>query len=108
LIRRGYVPEEIEPVLEKYQRLGFLNDQDLSARRIEFYKKKGYGPHYIAGKFKQQGLKPSSYTPDEQKEAIGRLLKSSSYARKNRNQRIAALQRRGFDLHVIFEICGLM
>jgi SOS response regulatory protein OraA/RecX len=106
LTRRGYAPQEIEPVLEKYQRLGFLNDQDLSARRIEAYKRRGYGPHYITGKLKQQGLKPSCYTPEEQKEVISRLLKSPIYARKNRNQRIAALQRRGFDLHVIFETVG--
>ena len=106
LMRRGYAPEAIEPLLKKYQRLGYLNDQDLSARRIEAYKRRGYGPHYIAGKFKQQGLKPSSFTPDEQKEAIDRLLRSPIYANKNRNQRISALQRRGFDLHTIFETVG--
>jgi SOS response regulatory protein OraA/RecX len=104
LIRKGFEPEDIEPVLEKYQKLGFLNDKDLSERRIEAYKKRGYGPHWIAGKFKQQGLKPSFYSPEEQKEIIARLLKTPIYARKDRNKQIAALQRRGFDLDAIFSI----
>jgi SOS response regulatory protein OraA/RecX len=104
LIRRGFDPQEIELVLAKYQRLGFLNDKDLAERRQEAYKKRGYGPHRVTGKFKQQGLKPSSYTSDEQKEAILRLLKTPIFLRKDRNKQIAALQRRGFDLEVIFEV----
>jgi regulatory protein len=107
LMRRGFDPQEIEPVLEKYQRLGFLNDQDLAQRRQEAFKKRGYGPHRVAGKFKQQGLKPSSYTSDEQKEAILRLLKTPIFIRKDRNKKIAALQRRGFDLEVVFEVMNL-
>jgi regulatory protein len=103
LIRRGFDAHDIEPVLEKCRRWGFLNDKDLTERRIEAYKKRGYGPHWIAGKFKQQGLKPSSYTQQEQKEIILRLLKNPIYARKDRNKQIAALQRRGFDLEVIFQ-----
>jgi SOS response regulatory protein OraA/RecX len=103
LIRRGFEPHDIEPVLEKYQRLGFLNDQDLTERRLEAYKKRGYGPHWISGKFKQQGLKVSSYTPEEQKEVILRLLKTPVYVRKDQSKQIAALQRRGFDLDVIFQ-----
>ena len=104
LIKRGFAPDLIEPVLEKYVRLGFLNDQDLSERRVNSYKRRGYGPHYIAGKLKQQGLKPSAYTPEEQKESIMRLINSPIYGRKTRNQQIAALQRRGFDLRVIFQV----
>ena len=103
LIRKGFDPQDIEPVLEKYQKLGFLNDKDLTIRRIEAYNTRGYGPHWIAGKFKQQGLKPSSYTSEEQKEIILRLLKTPIYARKDRNKQIAALQRRGFGLEIIFD-----
>jgi SOS response regulatory protein OraA/RecX len=104
LTHRGFDPQEIETALDKYQRLGFLNDNDLSNRRLEAYKKRGYGPHWIAGKFKQQGLKPSSYTSEEQKEIILHLLKTPIYARKDRNKQIAALQRRGFDLEIIFQV----
>lgn len=103
LIRRGFEPQDIEPVLEKFQKMGFLNDQELAERRLEGYKRRGYGPHRVSGKFKQQGLKSSSYTPEEQKEIIVRLLKSPIYLRKDRNKKIAALQRRGFDLEIIFE-----
>lgn len=104
LIRKGFEPQEVEIVLEKFQKLGFLNDQDLAERRVEAYKRRGYGPHRIAGKFKQQGLKPSSYCPQEQKEIILRLLNSPAFLRKDRNKKIAALQRRGFDLEIIFEV----
>lgn len=104
LMKRGFNPQEIEPVLEKYQRLGFLNDQDLAQRRQDSYKRRGYGPQRIAGKFKQQGLKAASYPPEEQKKAILRLLKTPIFVRKDRNKKIAALQRRGFDLEVIFEV----
>jgi len=104
LIRKGFNPQDIEPILEKYQRLGFLNDSDLTQRRIEGYKNRGYGPHWIAGKLKQQGLKLSVYTAEEQKEIIRRLLKTPIFARKDRNKQIAALQRRGFDLNIIFQV----
>jgi SOS response regulatory protein OraA/RecX len=104
LVRKGFEPQEVEIVLEKFQKLGFLNDQDLAERRVEAYKRRGYGPHRIAGKFKQQGLKPSSYCPQEQKEIILRLLNSPAFLRKDRNKKIAALQRRGFDLEIIFEV----
>jgi len=104
LIRKGFVPQEIETVLEKFQKLGFLNDQDLAERRGAAYKRRGYGPHRIAGKFKQQGLKPSSYSPEEQKEIILRLLETPAFLRKDRNKKIAALQRRGFDLEILFDI----
>ena len=104
LIRKGFNSHEIESVLEKVQKKGFLNDQDLSDRRLEAYKKRGYGPHWIGAKLKQQGLKASSYSPEEQKEAIVRLLKTPIFARKDKNKQIAALQRRGFDLEVIFEV----
>lgn len=104
LIRKGFDPQAIEPVLEKFQKKGFLNDQDLAGRRLEAYKKRGYGPHWIAGKLKQQGLKASSYLPEEQKEGILRLLKTPIFARKDKNKQIAALQRRGFDLEAIFQV----
>jgi regulatory protein len=104
LVQKGFEPEEIEIVLEKFQKLGFLNDQDVAERRSQAYKRRGYGPHRIAGKFKQQGLKPSSYSSEEQKEMILRLLNSPPFLRKDRDKKIAALQRRGFDLEIIFEV----
>lgn len=104
LIRRGFSPEEIEPLLEKYQRLGYLNDNDLAERRTEAYQKRGYGPRWIAGKLREQGLRPSSYSLEDQKAAIARLVKTAPFLRKKPSQQIAALQRRGFDLSAIFAV----
>ncbi|HVX00389.1 MAG TPA: RecX family transcriptional regulator, partial [Candidatus Babeliaceae bacterium] len=99
-----FSPEEINPILEKYQKLGFLNDRELTLRRMEVYKQRGYGPQWIAGKLRTQGLKASEYTEEEQREAIERVLKTPPFARKDRSKKIAALQRRGFDLDVIFQV----
>lgn len=106
LLNKGFTAEEIAPLLEKYQRLGFLNDNDLTERRIEEFKKRGYGPHWIAGKLRTKGLnlglKTSSYSLEEQKTVIQKLLKTPLFAKKDKPKQIAALQRRGFDLDVIF------
>ena len=108
LLRKGFSSEEIDPVLEKYLRLGYLNDSDLTERRIEAFKRKGYGPYWIAAKLKtlglSQGLKASSYSQEEQKAVIQKVLKTPLFAKKEKNKQIAALQRRGFDLETILEI----
>ena len=104
LIRRGFDLGEIETILEKYTSRGFINDRELAERRTELYKKKGYGPLWISGKLKTQGLRLASYSWDEQKVVIERVLNTSAFAKKDRNKQIAALQRRGFDLEVIFQV----
>jgi SOS response regulatory protein OraA/RecX len=104
LTRKGFPLEEIERVLEKFVSRGFINDRELAERRVELYKRKGYGPQWIKGKLKTQGLRPTSYSQEEQKEAIKRLLATSNFDRKEKNNKIAALQRRGFDLEIIFQI----
>jgi SOS response regulatory protein OraA/RecX len=104
LIRKGFPLEEIEKALEKFVSRGFINDRELAERRVELYKRKGYGPQWIRGKLKTQGLRPTAYSQEEQKEAIKRLLATSNFARKEKNNQIAALQRRGFDLEVVFTV----
>jgi len=104
LLKKGFTSEEIDPVLDKYQRLGFLSDSDLADRRIEAFKKRGYGPHWIAGKLRTQGLKTAAYSLEEQKTIIQKLLKTPNFARKEKPKQIAALQRRGFDLEAIFSV----
>ncbi len=103
LTRKGFSTQEIDPVLEKYTRLGYLNDADLTKRRSEAYKKKGYGPHWITGKLRQQGLRPPPYPLEEQKANIAKLLGTAAFLKKNSSQQLSALQRRGFDLQAILD-----
>lgn len=104
LIRRGFNLSEIEAVLEQYISRGYINDRELAQRRAELYKKKGYGPLWISGKLKTQGLKLESYSLDEQRAILQKLLTTPTFAKKERDKQIAALQRRGFDLQVIFQV----
>lgn len=104
LTRRGFEASEIEEALEKFVGRGYINDPEIAERRTELYKAKGYGPRWIALKLKSQGLRRGAYSIEEQVTAISRLLKTPPFARRERNQQIAALERRGFDLETIFRV----
>ncbi len=102
LLNKGFTPEEIEPALKKFA--AYLNDSELAERRLEEYKKRGYGPRKIAAKLLTQGLAPRSISPNEQKASIKKILTTPSFERKDRMKKMGALQRRGFDLEVIIEV----
>ena len=104
LTRRGFASQEIEDVIAKYIQRGFINDGELAERRMELYKRKGYGPRWIAAKLKTQGLKSPPYVWDEQRSVIQAVLQTPTFIKKERNKQIAALERRGFDLDVIFHV----
>jgi SOS response regulatory protein OraA/RecX len=104
LTRRGFPLAEIDAVIEKYTSRGFINDKELAERRTQLYKNKGYGPRWIVGKLKTQGLRPTSYTREEQRQVIQKLLATATFAKKEKNNKIAALQRRGFELDTVFPL----
>ena len=106
LISRGFSPQEIEPVLVKMVSLGFLNDQEMAERRFKNLLEKGYGPRYVVLKMKEQGLKMPSYPASLQEEAARAVLKTAAFRRKDVRKKGAALQRRGFDLEVIYAVLG--
>jgi SOS response regulatory protein OraA/RecX len=101
LLKRGFTPAEIEPLLARYQALGYINDTELTERRVETFCRRGYGPRWIQGKLRQQGLKAPVYPIEEQKRAIKKLLSTTPFLRKTTPQKMAALQRRGFDFEAI-------
>ncbi|MGD0664935.1 MAG: regulatory protein RecX [Rhabdochlamydiaceae bacterium] len=101
---KGFCPDEIESVIQKFTKLGYLNDQDILDRRFESYLKRGYGPRLVALKFHQQGLKMPPYPTDLQKKVALELLKTAAFKKKDPQKQGAALQRRGFDLEVIFQV----
>lgn len=104
LLSKKFPLKEIEAVIQKYCEWGYLNDEDLGKRRAEYYKKKGYGPRWIQAKLKEQGLFLNEYPKEEQIQFLKDFLKKPSFQTKNRNNQIGLLQRRGFDLDLIFEV----
>ena len=104
LTLKGFSSAEIEPVIQKFIKLGYLNDQEICQRRFEAYLRKGYGPRYIALKMKQQGLRMPSYPASLQKEISQQLLHTAAFRKKDPQKQGAALQRRGFDLDVIYQL----
>jgi SOS response regulatory protein OraA/RecX len=101
---KGFSSHEIESVIKKFTSLGYLNDQEIRERRFQAYLRKGYGPRYVAMKMKEQGLSMPFYPSHLQKQIVLQLLKTAAFKRKNFQKQGAALQRRGFDLEVIYEI----
>lgn len=104
LILKGFRHDEIEMAIQKFTKLGYLNDQEVLDRRFESYLKRGYGPRLIALKFGEQGLKMPPYSQTLQKEIAERLLKTAAFKKKDPQKQGAALQRRGFDLEVIYQV----
>ncbi len=101
---KGFGEDEIEQAIQKFTRLGYLNDQEIVDRRFEALLKRGYGPRLIALKFKQQGLKMPPYSTSLQKQVAQNLLKTAAFKKKDSQKQGAALQRRGFDLEVIYQL----
>ena len=101
---KGFAATEIEAVIQKFTRLGYLNDAEMAERRFQSYLKKGYGPRMVALKFREQGLRMPSYPSHLQKEVASVLLKTAAFRRKDKQKQGAALQRRGFDLDVIYAV----
>ena len=104
LILKGFGREEVESVIQKFTKLGYLNDSEIVERRFEAYLKRGYGPRLVGLKFKQQGVKMPPYPAALQKQVALQLLKTAAFKKKDPQKQGAALQRRGFDLEVIYQV----
>lgn len=104
LILKGFPSSEIEAVIQKFTKLGYLNDQEICERRFQIYLQKGYGPRFIALKMKEHGLRMPPYPTPLQRQVASKLLKTAAFQRKDPAKKGAALQRRGFDLDVIYAL----
>ncbi len=102
----GYSKSVSQEALEEAKRLGYIQEGVYEAKAIEKEFRKGYGPRYIEGKLKAQGLSAQGvkqwYTPERQKECAGRLVQKLK--KKERPKIIRALQQKGFDLDIILQI----
>lgn len=104
LQERKFSEEAITYILEKCERLGYLDDEREKERLIRQEKQKGKGPRFIAHKLKTKGVKGEMEY--NQTEMLAHLLKTryrkydlTDYQHK---QKVAlSLQRRGFDFELI-------
>ncbi len=103
LKKKKFSEVEIQEALEKCASWGFLNDEQEASSRLKRLKQKGYGPHLVKLKMKEAGLEfAADLSIEEEKQIIQALLEKSSWKRKTTQQKIAALQRRGFRGETIF------
>lgn len=104
----------IDKVIHELIGLGLINDQEWVDSFIRIQTSRKMGPRAIAQKLAAKGVRgkgmsealQSSYSSEEQKLAIQRLLetrysKRNLKDRRDRQRVIAALSRRGFDLALI-------
>jgi SOS response regulatory protein OraA/RecX len=104
LILKGFELQDIEAVIKKMTDEGYLDDTESAQRKFEIYVQKGYGPRWIALKMGREGLKMPLYPADLQRKVIKKILDTFPFQRKDKLQKRAALQRRGFTPEVIVEM----
>ena len=107
LTLRGFSKEEIDQTINICLGYGYLNDEEEGQRRVERFKRKGYGPHLIAAKLRAQGLNPAAISSEEQIAAIRNLIAKPAWKKKEKRNLVAALQRRGFDFECILKVVNL-
>lgn len=101
LEKKGFSPAICEEVIGECKRLGYLQDEEYEERAILREFKRGHGPRYIEAKLSYSRQKIRALVTGEmQKERILQLAAKLG----PREKAIRALQRRGFDLHLIIEV----
>ena len=99
LAQKGFSPVVAGEKIEELKRLGYLADDDFATSLITRELRRGHGPLYIEMKLRSLGLESGQVrtiaNEEAQREAIRKLIP------KLKNP-AAALQRRGFDVGLIF------
>ncbi len=109
LEEKGFSKEVCDEVIEDCRRLGFLQDEAFLSALILREFRKGYGPRYIERKLRSQGLSADqirdAITPSMQSKRIGELVAKLKLpaGRLGKQKAAQTLQRRGFDLDLIFK-----
>lgn len=99
LKEKGFLSNEIEPLLDELTARGFLDDASLARRFAARQKEKGYGPRVIAAKLKEKAGE-MDVELEEDVEVVCNLIERR-YAGKEPKKVIAALLRRGFSYGLI-------
>lgn len=108
LSRKGFNPDVIKKLIAEAKASGYIHDEELALRFIKSQQERGYGRRLIVQKLR---LRAGNLTlPDTKEtnpvESILKLLErryAKQLASKKRNQVIASLVRKGFELNDIFE-----
>ena len=109
LTLKGFAVDEVDAVIQKFARLGYLNDKETTERRFKNFIQKGYGPRYVSPKMREQGLKMPPYSRKLQQETVAKVCERAVFkAKKSQQLQGAMLYRRGFDADVIQEVLGEM
>jgi SOS response regulatory protein OraA/RecX len=99
LERKGFSQNCLNALIEEFKQLGYLSDGDLTQSIIEKEIRRGYGPRYIEAKLRSLGL-----ATDQVRKIVTDKLQQGAIAKLKKRwpKPAAALQRRGFDLDIIF------
>ena len=112
LLRKGEAPEAVEPLMERLEELGVLDDARYAGLVVRHYAAKGYGVRRIQDALYQRGVPRELWEEalselPEQDDTIDRLLRSrlrgAPADRDALRKAAAALQRRGFSYDEISE-----
>ena len=99
LAQKGISDGVCQKTIEEIRQLGYISDDSFEIELIEKELRKGHGPLYVEMKLRSLGIESSRVrkiiSEHAQREMIRKLIP------KLRNP-AAALQRRGFDLEIIF------
>lgn len=105
-LQKNFSRAAVEPFLDELEKLGYLNDADLTERIVEKEIAKGYGPMYIELKLRSLGMnvQRARLLMDRQRqiEALRKLIKKNR--RKSKLSLISFFSRRGFDADCIAEV----
>lgn len=115
LTQRGYLTEEIQPVLDKLAQAGWQSDQRFLEQYIDERAGKGYGPTRIFQELQQRGLSSKdihlalrtcevNWAQQLNRAYLKKFTSQERVDLKEKARRIRFLQYRGFDLAQISQL----
>lgn len=110
LERKGMPPEfdteeVFKEIIDKMERLGYINDERLAERTIELMREQGRSARYIQAKLKQKGLKAEvPMSLEEEKKAAKKFFEKKKIAGLPKEKALARMARAGFSYEIIKEL----
>lgn len=105
LLQKNFSRVILGALLDELEKLGYLNDADLSERIVEKEFAKGYGPMYIELKLRSLGMNPqvTRLVIDRQCQITNIKKLIQKHRKKAGRSLVSFLARRGFDSDCISE-----
>lgn len=103
LLEKKFSEKQSLKVINEFEKLGYLSDNDYAQMLLEQKIRQGYGPRYIEQYFRQKGLDPKLVRQridlKTQKESIQKW--AQKIQNKDLSKKQAFLMRKGFDFEII-------